>query len=298
MAPHHFALMTLICLIWAFNTIVAKIGVAHFPPMLFTGLRFALLTVLLLPLLKIHHGRMREIVGIGLLAGGIHFGFIFTALTIVDASVAGIVTQLAVPFLTLLSIIFLGEVVRWRRWMGMGLSFIGVMVITFDPAIFTGWLGHALLICGALSMSGAMILMRKLKGVSPFQLQAWVAVISAPVLFLGSALMESGQQQAVLTATWFEWGLIVFMALAASLIGHAGIYYLLQRYEASLTGPLTLMAPLFTVLFGVWLLDEPITLRFLAGGALTLGGVLIIALRQAAKPTPESIAESQANIIK
>ena len=49
------------------------------------------------------------------------------------------------------------------------------------------------------------------------------------------------------------WGGVLYTAIGASLIGHAGMYYLLQRYDVSVTAPLTLMAPIFGIVFGVHL---------------------------------------------
>ncbi|MEO0961393.1 MAG: DMT family transporter, partial [Pseudomonadota bacterium] len=76
------------------------------------------------------------------------------------------------------------------------------------------------------------------------------------------------------------WGGIIYVAFASSLVGHAGIYWLLQRYEVSQTAPYTLLAPLFTVTFGVWLLGDLLTERMIIGGLITLAGVLIISLRE------------------
>jgi O-acetylserine/cysteine efflux transporter len=85
------------------------------------------------------------------------------------------------------------------------------------------------------------------------------------------------------SASLLAWSGIFYVAFASSLVGHAGIYYLLQRYEVSQTAPLTLMAPLFTVVFGVTLLDDTLTWRMALGGAVALTGVLIVNVRSAKK---------------
>jgi O-acetylserine/cysteine efflux transporter len=76
------------------------------------------------------------------------------------------------------------------------------------------------------------------------------------------------------------WGGVIYTAIGASLIGHAGMYYLLQRYDVSVTSPLTLMAPVFGIVFGVMFWGDELSLRFWLGGGLTLLGVLIIGLRK------------------
>ena len=58
------------------------------------------------------------------------------------------------------------------------------------------------------------------------------------------------------------------------------MYYLLQRYDVSVTAPLTLMAPIFGIVFGVLVWGDSLGLRFWMGSALTLFGVLIIGLRK------------------
>ncbi len=294
MAPHHLAFITLICLLWGLNFVVGKIGLAQFDPILFSSLRFVLLAVLLAPFLRWHKGQMRAILMVCLLAGAIHFALTFSALAIAGASVLGIVAQLHVPFLTVLSILFLGEIVGWRRWTGMGLAFAGVAIIGFDSAIVHQLPGVGLMALGAFCYASAVIFMRKLNGVGPMELQAWVALISAPSLTVMSLMTESGQWAQIQAADLTGWSTVLYTCIGASIIGHGGLYYLIQRYEASLVGSLTLMAPIFALIAGVTLLGEPFTLRIAMGGVLTILGVLIIALRSGKAPEAAPIAKAEA----
>ncbi len=105
-----------------------------------------------------------------------------------------------------------------------------------------------------------------------------------------SLAVEPNQWHGLTEAPFLVWAALAYTVIGGSIIGHAGFYYLLQRYEVSLTGPLTLMAPIFGMFFGITVLGEPFTWRIAAGAALTLLGVLIIALRarsaSAAAPRP------------
>lgn len=279
MAPVHLAFMVVICLVWGFNFVAAKVGLGELPPFLFTALRFMLVALLLLPFLRLHVGRMRDVALIGILAGSLHFGLMFLGLNIADASVVAVVAQLNVPFATLLSVVWLGEQVGWRRWTGITTAFAGVVLIGIDPNVLPELQGVILATLGAFSITVAMILMRRLSRVQPLELQAWIALLSWPPLLLMSLAVESNQWQGIMNAPPVTWAALAYTAVGASIIGHAGFYYLLQRYEVSLTGPLTLMAPIFGMFFGITVLGEPFTWRIAAGAALTLLGVLIIALR-------------------
>jgi O-acetylserine/cysteine efflux transporter len=130
-------------------------------------------------------------------------------------------------------------------------------------------------------MSGAIaaIYMRKLTNVGVFQLQSWTAAITAPSLLLASLVFETGQIEAIANASWLGWGALLFTAFGASLIGHNGYYYLLQRYEVSLIAPLSLLSPILGVVFGIWVLGEPMTTRIVLGATVAFIGVGILAIR-------------------
>ena len=51
MSPRDFSLMTLVCLIWAANTIVSKLVIANLeaPPMFYAALRFAIVLAVVWP---------------------------------------------------------------------------------------------------------------------------------------------------------------------------------------------------------------------------------------------------------
>ncbi len=279
MAPQHLLLMLLICTIWGFNFVAAKVGVGQMPPLLFVGLRFLILMIVLAPFLKIAPGRMRDVLAIAMFNGAIHFGLMFIGVALTAASVVAVVVQLNVPFATILSVVFLGEVVRWRRWFGIALTFLGVMVISVDPHVFDSMTGVLFSAAAALSGAIAAIYMRRLTGVGMFQLQSWTAATTAPLLLFASFIFETGQLDAVANTNAIGWGALLFTAFGASLIGHNGYYYLLQRYEVSLIAPLSLLSPILGVVFGVWVLGEPLTTRLLLGATIAFIGVGVLAIR-------------------
>ena len=80
--------------------------------------------------------------------------------------------------------------------------------------------------------------------------------------------------------------------LAASLIGHGGLYFLLQRYPVTWVNPLFLLSPIFAIFFGVTVYGDQLTIQIVLGGLMTIGGVAIIAIRSARRgaPIPEKAA--------
>ena len=282
LSPRHFAYMLAMNLVWGFNVIACKFGVGHFPPLFFTLLRFGILGVLLLPFLRWHAGVMQRLLIAAVLSGGLQYALWFLGLGLIEhVGSAAIATQLGVPFTTLMSILFLGEVVHWRRGLGITLAFTGVAVIAFQPGGFGSRTGIALVIASTLAGSLGLVAVKSLGArLQPLELQAWFAWSSLPLLGFLSLLLERGQLHSLATASALDWGALVYATVPASLVAHTGFYWLLHRYPVTTIQPMTLLAPVFSVALGVLLLGEHLSVRIVLGGLMTLGGVLIIALRQ------------------
>jgi O-acetylserine/cysteine efflux transporter len=187
---------------------------------------------------------------------------------------------MGVPFSTLLSVWLLGETIRWRRRLGIALAFAGIVIISFDPRVFHYWEGLALVVASCFVSSLGVIFVKRLQGIRALELQAWIGVVGGPVLLLLSLVLEKGQAAAVVDADWNGWLALAFTTLMSSLVAHTGWYYLVSRYPVTSLSPLTLLSPLFGILFGVTLLDDQLTARMLLGIAVTLVGVFIVVMRE------------------
>jgi O-acetylserine/cysteine efflux transporter len=282
LARRDLGLLVVIDLIWGFNLIASKVGVNHFPPVFFTALRFTILGVLLLPFLRWHPGRMQRLLVAAALSGGLQFALLFMGLaeTAHVGSVA-IATQLGVPFTTLMSVLFLGEVIHWRRGLGIVLAFAGVAVIAFQPGLLEHRSGLALVVASTLVGSLGLVAVKRLgASLDALELMAWFAWSAVPLLFLLSFWLEDGQRASLFSAGARAWAALLYTVIVSSLVAHTSFYWLVRRYPVSSLSPLTLLSPVFGVAFGVLLLGDPLTPRIVGGGLLTLGGVLIIALRE------------------
>jgi O-acetylserine/cysteine efflux transporter len=174
----------------------------------------------------------------------------------------------------------LGEVVRWRRWLGIVLAFSGVVIMGFDPRLVHQ--GAALVLVIAASFVGALgtIAVKRLQGIRALELQAWFAMASWPALLLLTLWLEKGQLEAVRQAGVQSWLAVGYVTFLSSLVAHTGYYHLIQRYPVSSVAPLTVLSPLFSVMFSITLLGTALTPRLVGGGLVTLAGVLIISLRE------------------
>jgi O-acetylserine/cysteine efflux transporter len=282
MPARDLAFMMLINAIWGLAMIPAAVALRHFPPLEFTWFRFMLLSAVLAPFfLRWRPGQMKMICYAALAGGTFNFALLFLGVAIAgEVGPVAIAGQLGVPFTTILSILILGEVIRWRRWTGIGLAFVGVVIIGFDPRVLHYWEGFLIVVASAFVGALSSIILRQIRDVPVLEMQAWIATISWPLLMIMSFLFESDQWEKAVTAPWSAWTGVLYTALMSSLVAHAGFYWMLQRYEVSKISPLTTLSPIFTVIFAVLILHEPLTWQFVIGAAVTLLGVWIITLRE------------------
>lgn len=282
--PLHLLFILVIDVIWAFNTLAIKYAVEAVDPITAVFLRYAIVLAVCLPWLKWLSGRMGTILIAGVIGGALFFGTGGVAFAYADNVAAlAIAGQLGVPFALILAVTFMGERISWPRMTGIALAFAGVAVLAFDPAIFDERLALWLTVFAAGCWAVSSILMRRLQGVPVLTIHAWMALISLPVLGAASLIYEPGELARAGQMPLWAFGWLVYSAVGASIVGHAGMSWLLQRYPVSVISPLTLPTPLLSVIVAVVFLGNPVSAELVLGGLVTLVGIAIITVRTAMK---------------
>lgn len=282
MKRNHLALILGIDLIWAFNIVPVKLAVEAVGPLTAVLLRYGIVLIACLPWLNWLPGRMGWVLVTGFVAGAFFMTLGALSFALADnVSALAIAGQLGVPFSLILAVIIYKERIRWPRITAVILSFIGVAVMGFDPAIAHESVALWLTVAASLTWAIGNLLFRKLAGVPVLTIHAWLAAVSVPILFAAALWFEPQRLAAIGEISWTMWGWLAYSALASSLLGHGGMTWLLQRYPVATIAPLTLPTPLLSVIIAVIVFGTPITVQMIAGGALTLIGVAIITLRTA-----------------
>lgn len=278
-------LVLLICVAWAGNFLTAALALREIPPFLFTALRFALLALPLVFWLKRPApGQWPRLLAVGLCVGVLHFGLIFSALKLAgDLSSPAIVAQSYVPMTALLAWLVLGERFGWRTALAIAISFAGVLVLGFDPLVLDRPMALGLMLVSALFLAISTVLMKGLRGLDVYSQQGWVALISVGPLLAISAMIEPGALARLPQVSWVAWFGALYAAFVASLLGHGLYYVLVQRHPIARVTPWLLLTPVLAVGLGIAFWGDRPGPRLLLGGAMVLGGVLIIALRAIAK---------------
>ena len=289
MTVRDFLFLSAICFVWGLNLVVTRWVVSDMgvPPLFFAAVRFLGVALVLIPFLRPFPKQIGILFLVSMFIGAGHFALLFLGLANAEASAASVTGQLGVPFSTLMSVVFLGEKIHFRRALGIVLAFVGVVIIAVDPSSFSVSVGLLNIVGSAFVGSVGGILMKRMTPITALQSQAWVGLFSFLPLFLLAGLVEPGAGAAYMAGGWGVWLATAYAVLGVSAFAHGGFYTLIKRYDISLLSPLTLMTPIWGVVLSAILLGEQLTAQLIIGSIISLGGVLVIAVRQN-KTLPEA----------
>ena len=292
MKPAHLLFILVINLIWAINVVAVKETINAFGPVAAVFLRYAVVLAVTLPWLRCVPGRMGAIIVSGIVSGVLFMGIGAVGFAVTDnvaaLSVAG---QLGVPFSLVLAVIFLNERIRWVRIAGTAAAFFGIAVMGFDPAIWDERLGVALTILASFIWAAGSLLFRRLQGVNVMTLHAWLAMVSVPLLYLAVLIFEPDWTARVVDAAPVAFAWTIYAGIGASVIGHAGMSWLLQRYPVTTMAPLTLPTSLLSAIIAVVVYDTPISMEFVLGTLITFVGVATVTWRSATQKADEALVK-------
>jgi O-acetylserine/cysteine efflux transporter len=271
-------LAALVATIWGFNFVVIDWGMHDVPPLLFAAVRFTLVVIPAVFLVRRPSAPWRTVAAVGVFMSLGQFGFLYVAMAAgMTPGLAALVLQAQVIFTVLIAAGVLRERPTRAQVVGVLLGSIGLAVV----AVGRG--GHvtaaALVLCllGALSWGIGNVVSRA-SGVSGgLSLTVWSAVV-VPVPLFALSLLLDGPATVVDALSSFSWQAGVstlYTAGLASLLGYGIFNTLLSRNPSSSVVPWVLLAPVVAMASAWLLLDQQPTLAELVGGAVLILGVLV-----------------------
>jgi len=271
----------IIILVWGFNFVVIAWGLENFPPLLMGGLRFALLAVVGSMLVANPKIPWRLLCAFGLTIGFGQFALLFSAMSFgMPAGLASLVLQAQMLFTLLFARVFLHETITPYQILAIGIAACGLALIGGTDSVGTMTaIGFGLTLAGAACWAAGNIVNRQisLQGYnSSVGLVVWSAWIPPLPFFLMSYWVE-GPELIIASLQSFNWvsaGVLIYLTLAASVLGYGLWGYLFSRYPASTVAPLTLGVPVFGLASAGYFLDEHITLMQWYGVILVLVGLV------------------------
>ncbi len=280
--PRDIAVAVAINLVWGLNIVAVKLSVDLVPPFTAALLRQAIVLLVCLPWLAIVPGRMRELIALSIIIGGVFFAVVNLSMVVTEnVGALAIAAQLGAPFSLILAIVFLKERIGMTRVAGMVLATGGCGILVFDPAAAREVPGLLLTVLASLLWAVGSLLQRRLTGVGVPTMYAWIGlggvVVLGPLALIFERPVMSGA--VAIPPIAFLW--IAGSALGSTLVGSGGMAWLLQRHPVTSVIPLTLGAPVIGVVAAAIVFGNPLTPVMVLGGAVAMAGVAIVTMRTA-----------------
>ncbi|HBX56080.1 DMT family transporter [Pseudomonas sp. UBA2684] len=281
-------LMLVLCAIWGLQQVAIKAAAIDMTPILQIAVRSSI-AALLVGLLMLARGE-RMALSDGTWRPGLLVGLLFALeFLLVGEGLRHTSASHMVIFLYTAPI-FAALGLHWRlpterlkpvQWLGIAIAFAGIVTAfsgrAAEPAsgdasaaLFGDFLG----VLGGIAWGATTVVVRCSRLAQAPATQTLLYQLLGAFVLLLLAAMVLGQTDVRLTP--LLWSSLLFQVLLVSFISFLAWFWLLRHYLASRLGVLSFMTPLFGIVFGVWLLDEPLEANFVAGALLVLGGILLV----------------------
>jgi drug/metabolite transporter (DMT)-like permease len=266
--------------IWGSTYFGMRIALHDFPPFIMAGLRFLIAGVLLYSFLRLR-GTPRplrvewigaSVVGLFLLVGG-NGGVSFA-----EQWVASGLAAVALAAIPLWTAFLFGLMGRWPtrlEWLGLGLGFIGVILLNLENNVWANPVGAIALLLAPISWALGTALSTRLslpKGLMSSAVQMLIGGVA--LLVIGLLFGERMHGWPALSSI----EAMVFLTFFGSLIAFCAYGYLLKRVRPALATSYAYVNPLVAVALGVGFAGEHITIIGIVAMLVILSGVGIVSL--------------------
>jgi drug/metabolite transporter (DMT)-like permease len=211
-------------------------------------------------------------------------GYIFQSfgLTLTTVSNTGFITGLYVVLTPVVAAVILRKNITLVEWFAVLVATVGLALLSFNGIKFG--IGEFLVLISALLFAFHIVgLGEWSKGLDTYALTVLQLGTCAAVTFLAS--FKSGFKAPPDSGVWWS---IIYTAIFATALA-----FIVQTWAQSFIAPSTVGVILaaevvFAAGFGIWLLDEPVTLRIALGGLLVLASMYLIILLDQRKESAKS----------
>ena len=280
-------LMLVLCAIWGLQQVVLKATANDIAPIMQIALRSggAALLVALVMAWRKERMNWRD----GSWRPGLVVGLLFALEFLLVAEGLRHTTASHMVVFLYTAPIFAALGLHWRlpaerlgvlQWLGIALAFGGIALAFLGrsgtASVMPGdvlWGDFLGLLAGVAWAATTVVVRSSALSKAPATQTLLYQLIGAFVLLLAGA-MATGQAR--FNPTPQVWASLAFHTLVVSFASFLVWFWLLRSYLASRLGVFSFLTPLFGMVFGAWLLKEPLEMRFLLGSVPVLVGIVLV----------------------
>jgi len=260
---------------------VAKLALNNsVPPILMASLRMGLVLVILIPFWKFeipNKKYLKSLIFFSLSMGVMVYVFMNLSLyhsSIISPIILG--SQLAIPFGILASSFILNENITKNKWLLIITSFIGILIIFFDPKLSENFIGLVYASLMALFFGLAQVYSRILKDLSVSMINASTGLFGFVILMIVSSLIEGNIFDNIKFIKIESWMLISYQAIIVSLCAHLLMFYLYKFYTVGKIFPFYSLFPIFGIVLSFIIFNEVPSFLFVFGGIIVISSVILL----------------------
>lgn len=277
--------LVMLCVSWGLQQVAVKVANQGISPIWQSGIRSIGSTILLLIWMTVRRQPLMEKDGTfwyGIAAGllfALEFLLIYWGLEFTNASRAVIFLYLS-PFVVAIGaqLFIPGEKLRMIQVVGLSCAFAGI-VVAFGESLtlptYRMLIGDSMLAAAAVFWGATTVLVKAspLAEIAPSKTLLYQLVVSAVVLPLGSMAMG---EPGIVHMTPLIVACLAYQIVWVAFITYLAWFWLVRHYPASRLAAFTFLTPLFGVIAGGTLLQEPITAMLLLALVLVGTGIYLV----------------------
>ena len=284
MRPQDLARLVALGAVWGASYLFMRYAVPQLGPVRMIELRVLLGGLLLAAFLVATGGvigwsrHWKDYLFVGAVGLAMPFVLIAEALTAIDASTAAILNALSPLFASVFAALWIRDPLTMPKMAGIALCLAGTMVLVgWTPAPMTSTqLIAASMSVAATALYGFTIVYTKvrLKGASPMGTSVGTLLMAAASLAPFALVVDAPRPMAEVTA--LAWAATLGLALFSTAFAFILYYRLIADVGPVKAITVTLLVPIFGMVWGVIFLGEPVTPGRIAGCAIILAGCALI----------------------
>jgi drug/metabolite transporter (DMT)-like permease len=282
--PQDLARLVALGAVWGASYLFMRYAVPQLGPVRMIELRVLLGGLLLAAFLVATGGvigwsrHWKDYLFVGAVGLAMPFVLIAEALTAIDASTAAILNALSPLFASVFAALWIRDPLTMPKMAGIALCLAGTMVLVgWTPAPMTSTqLIAASMSVAATALYGFTIVYTKvrLKGASPMGTSVGTLLMAAASLAPFALVVDAPRPMAEVTA--LAWAATLGLALFSTAFAFILYYRLIADVGPVKAITVTLLVPIFGMVWGVIFLGEPVTPGRIAGCAIILAGCALI----------------------
>jgi drug/metabolite transporter (DMT)-like permease len=280
----------LLCAIWGSTWLFIKIGLDDLPPLTFAGIRFVIAASILFSLIAIRRIRLprnrddwKLLAITGVLSFSLNYGLIFWGEQYISSGLASLLQATIPAFGLIIAHLYLpGERMTSAKVAGVLMGIAGVGVIFSNQLAVAGnraMAGSVAVVLSSMFVAYSNVLLKAhANNLDPAVTAAGQMLFGlVPLLIVGIPLEGNP-----LHYHWTTMAVVslLYLAIVGSVVAFLLYYWLMHHMDVTKTMLIALVTPVFAVTLGILLLNEKLTWRSFAGGAMIILGIGLIVFRR------------------